>query len=338
MNMNLSVKDKRILYELEQDCRQGWSSIAKKIGMSKQVVRYRVNALEQKKVISQYMMIIDTQRLGYQFFTVFFQLKNATKKREQELVQFLCKLDETNWVTSAAGKWNVLASFMVNNIVKFHECLERLHDMFQDVLDEKSFSIVVEGMPCKKKYLFDTDDLDGKQLFFGRQDSVRLDSHDVRILHVLSENPIMPLQHIASKTKLSFETIKARMKNLRDVGIIQAFTIKLNPGMYGYEWYYVLLKLDKCSVDQRKKLQHILRSHPNVVFLATMIGNENLVMDVHVKNVEELQELLHAVQEQSGHVIKGYDSMHILQEHKCSYFPPSLMQKTLNLLPVLQTT
>ncbi len=44
---NLDVEDKKILYELDIDSRQSFSQIGRKVGLSKDVVAYRV--LERKK-------------------------------------------------------------------------------------------------------------------------------------------------------------------------------------------------------------------------------------------------------------------------------------------------
>ena len=38
----VDIKDKQILYNLNKDCRQSNSSLAKKMGTSKEVVAYRI--------------------------------------------------------------------------------------------------------------------------------------------------------------------------------------------------------------------------------------------------------------------------------------------------------
>ena len=51
----LDLKDKKILLELELNSRQSFSSIAKKVGLSKEVVNYRVNKLIKKEYKSTYL-------------------------------------------------------------------------------------------------------------------------------------------------------------------------------------------------------------------------------------------------------------------------------------------
>ena len=65
MNMKFDYYDKKILFELDKDARITTSSLAKKIRKSKQFVDYRIKRLEQEKIISGYISVIDYSRLGY---------------------------------------------------------------------------------------------------------------------------------------------------------------------------------------------------------------------------------------------------------------------------------
>ena len=47
----LDVKDKKILYHLNLDCRQSMNSLSKKIGLAKEVIAYRIKRLEEKGII-----------------------------------------------------------------------------------------------------------------------------------------------------------------------------------------------------------------------------------------------------------------------------------------------
>ena len=51
--------DLKLLSELEDNSRQTLSQISKKLKTSQQVVSYRINALEQKKVIGGFFTIIN---------------------------------------------------------------------------------------------------------------------------------------------------------------------------------------------------------------------------------------------------------------------------------------
>ena len=130
----------------------------------------------------------------------------------------------------------------------------------------------------------------------------------------------MPLVDIANNTALSYETVKAYIKKMQDEKLIQAFTIKINPFSYGYEWYAVLIELDKFTKEDKKRLINLINAQPNSVFISNMIGMYNMVVDLHVKDVLELNKIMREIQEKSG-IIKTYEPLLILKEYKCNFIP-----------------
>jgi len=48
---DLDLKDRKILYELDLNCRQSNTQIGKKVGLSRKVVEYRIKKMEEEGVI-----------------------------------------------------------------------------------------------------------------------------------------------------------------------------------------------------------------------------------------------------------------------------------------------
>ena len=55
--------DRKLLYELNWNARQTHTKLAKKMHISKQVVRYRIKQLEKKGIIMSYHAVIDWRKL-----------------------------------------------------------------------------------------------------------------------------------------------------------------------------------------------------------------------------------------------------------------------------------
>ena len=49
--MKIDLKDKKILYELDLDCRQSNTQIGKKVGLKKDVVAYRIKRMQDEGVL-----------------------------------------------------------------------------------------------------------------------------------------------------------------------------------------------------------------------------------------------------------------------------------------------
>ena len=57
--------DKKLLFELNLNCRKSNTELGKKLRISKQVVNYRINQLEKKEILRSYHALIDWQKLGF---------------------------------------------------------------------------------------------------------------------------------------------------------------------------------------------------------------------------------------------------------------------------------
>ena len=74
--IDLDLKDRKILYELDLGARQSLSSIGRKVGLSKEVVNYRINRLTELGIIKGFYARIDSSRVGLVIFRTFIKLQN----------------------------------------------------------------------------------------------------------------------------------------------------------------------------------------------------------------------------------------------------------------------
>ena len=63
--IKLDLKDKKLLYELDMHARQPNSQLAKKVGLSKQAVQYRISRLQEKGIIKGFYPVINVPKLSY---------------------------------------------------------------------------------------------------------------------------------------------------------------------------------------------------------------------------------------------------------------------------------
>ena len=81
--------DKRILYELVKDCRQSLTKIAKKTGVSKQVVLYKINRMKKAGIIKMFSIVLNESLLGYMHFEIWIQLSSIQEERKKEYEDYL---------------------------------------------------------------------------------------------------------------------------------------------------------------------------------------------------------------------------------------------------------
>jgi len=96
----LNVKDKRLLYELDKNSRQSYRRLAKKIRLSKNAVRYKMQVLQERGIIKQFHTVVDTGKLGYITFRLYINLHDTTPEKEEEIINFLKNKDIVTWLAS----------------------------------------------------------------------------------------------------------------------------------------------------------------------------------------------------------------------------------------------
>ena len=87
----------------------------------------------------------------------------------------------------------------------------------------------------------------------------KLDNYDMKILGILTINCRTPDRQIGKKVGLSGVAVKSRINKMERDGIIQNFTIKVEPPALGYGVIYLVVPSDDES-DIVKKLS-LLENH-----------------------------------------------------------------------------
>ena len=64
----IDIKDHKILYQLDVDALQSAAQIAKKVGLSKDSVNYRIKKMFKSGIIRHYYPVLNTPYLGFMHF------------------------------------------------------------------------------------------------------------------------------------------------------------------------------------------------------------------------------------------------------------------------------
>jgi DNA-binding Lrp family transcriptional regulator len=321
-DIDLDVKDRKILYELDLDARQTNSQLAKKVALSKQVMNYRIERLVNRGVIGKFVMVLDTQKLGYSFYDVFIKLQNMTTEEEQGMIDFLMSMDTVGWLAKSMGKYDLVIALFTKDVKQFNNSLNIIFNKYGNYIKEKTFIIDIDAVYCKNKYLLkNPDSYLRKDELYGDRESANLEKGDMLILKTLDQDPRMSILELSRRTGFSFDTVRRKLKHLTDDKIIQGFKIKINPSAFGYEWYVLLLELNIISDEDRGKLIRYLQNNKNAVYIINTIGNWNMMVDLHLKNYNHFQQFLAQLKKEFGGIIKSHEHLTITKDCKTTFVP-----------------
>ena len=220
--LKLDNKDKKLLYLLDVDGRLTYSQLAKKTAMSKQVVKYRMDRLEKAGTIRGYYPMIDTSRLGFTVFRVYFKFKNITPAKKEEIINYFKQQKHIWAVVLIAGKWDIALGVSVENIYQFYEIWDNILEKYLENIKDYKTSIYSPIYHYAKAYITGNKD-DSKVRILGGREKVSFDDKDIKILISLSKNARASLLEIAKEVRISAELTSYRIKQLQKRGIIQGY-------------------------------------------------------------------------------------------------------------------
>jgi Lrp/AsnC family leucine-responsive transcriptional regulator len=127
--VELDDKDKNILNILKLDARISIKDLSKKIGIAPIAVENRVKRLIKEKVILSMYPLFDISELGYQWWKVFFQVRNIKK---EEFIEYLKTHDNISWYIKFIGRWNYQFSLFARDNAEFHKILNDIRTRFAE--------------------------------------------------------------------------------------------------------------------------------------------------------------------------------------------------------------
>jgi DNA-binding Lrp family transcriptional regulator len=324
--IGLDEKDRKILIELDKDSRQADSEIAKKVGLSKQVVNYRIQKLMEGGIINNFYTIVNTGRLGLNSHYVFIQLEKINKEKEKSLVQRLEKLSYVGWLVSGTGRWDLVLSVYAISISNFDESLSEIISICGEHLHEYNFTTLISAEHLKYRFLGETRDISSAKQE-EKQKAVVLDKEDVQILKEISQNARENVVKIGELSSLRPHIVSYHLKKLIKEGVIEGFKPKLDINKLGLQWHLLLVQFQSADEIRKKKFIEFCKTHKKIYYVTNTLGEYNLMLDIHVLNSEEFKGVLFDLKENFADLIKTYESIIIFDEYKIDYFPENLISK-----------
>jgi len=130
----LSEKELQILAYLRENGRHTVTQIGHKLGIPRTSVFDKIKKFKQQGIISNFNCIIDFEKIGKPIQVyVLFKANNGSKK---ELQIALSKSSHTNTVVRLGNDFDILSSFIFENMSECHEYIDYLSQKF-DVREAK---------------------------------------------------------------------------------------------------------------------------------------------------------------------------------------------------------
>ncbi len=327
--MKQDLKNKKILYELYQDCRVPSKHIAKKVGLSREAVDYRVKVLEKEEVIREYITLVDTPRLGYLTYNVYVNLQNCTEADEKEIVAYLVKHPFTKWVVNCSGQWdlalaiaakdtghlnNILYDFTgkFKNKIKFYDILSTL-----SVYKDADVSLVIRDNITIPKKGFTA---------VPPQELYKLDETDMKILSELSTHARENIVNIAKEIDLTPEGTSYRIKRLVKEKVIRGFRAVLNVTKLDHLWYMLLIETTPLPKEIEQKFEMFCQLQKNIFFADKLLGKWQVRVEILADDHQHLNKVMREVRNVLSDYIRSYELIIVFDELKQVSFTEGMLK------------
>jgi len=304
----IDLKDRKILFELDSNCRNSNTQIGKRVGLKKDVVSYRINKMINDGLIKNFWAEINTFKLGYNVYRIYINFQDVSSDVKKEIIQYFtdCK---TAWaVMSVTGPIDLDVMVWVKDSLEFQQFWNQTLDKYGSYFSDHSVSVLTGGTAFYKTFLLNEEYKETDRKFFNLVSggkTVETDEIDYKLLNILSNNARAPLIKLAEELNCSSQTITYRINNLVKNGVILAFRVGIDMSLLGYQNSVIDIYLNDHS--KKKKIIDYLKFNPYILYFVDAIGWCDIQFEIMVKSIDHLNDILEEINTKFPGVVRKKD-------------------------------
>ncbi len=318
--IEIDLKDRKILAELDFNARENISKIAKKVRISKEVALYRIRKLEEKGIIKDYHAVINNSKLGYYYSRLLVKFQNLDKFAEEKIINYCEKNLKIGYYGRLDGSWDMAIGYWPEDLFEFEEFIDNFVYKFGKYILEKDIAFGLHVFQLPYRFLLNKDYIKEFETG-GKTDKPKLDEIDKKLLVLLTKNARATLQNLGKKTRLSWKAVYYRIKKLEKNKVILGYRTNIDYKKLGYNNTKVLLYLKNLTKEKENELLSYLKSLKNSIWVIKFIGKSDLEFEMLIKNREEFFKIMNELREKFKDIIRNYDQFMIHEEPISRFIP-----------------
>jgi len=316
----LDEKDKKLVYELDLNSRLSIRQLSKKIELSQEATRYRLNKLKEKGIITNFVTYLNFTKLGYFGYSVYCRYNTTTEQKKDEIKSYLKKNKSIYWIAEFGGKIDLAFSILAKTPLEFDKILSQIINRYSKYLIDIKIIVKLEPHKYSRKYLSKSKKVSKEETI--EFDNYRLSKTERKILGEITTNARINSATISDKIGVPLSTVIYCIKKMIKENIISGFTILLQPNTFGYQSFQVNIVTQNINEEKLKKLLVYCKNHPNIIFFIKVLGDWNIELIYEVENVKKMQENLIDLRNQFSDIIKDIELVNLFEDYiKLDHYP-----------------
>ncbi len=320
---SLDQLDRRLLFELDCDSRQGYRALARKLRSAQETIRYRVQRLVDHGVIFNFLSVIDAGKLQTSYNKVLLKLHNVDESKVEKIIRYLVEQEPVNWVARFDGLYDVSFTIRIRQIHELSDFVDEFRKKFSGHLQRLHFATNIEIEYLPRSYLVGKSPRSARiapsQVY--RPSPSSIDSIDRKILRILATNARASATQIGKELRLSSETIGLRIRKLEKSGVLSRYRIVLNNAALKQVNYYILLYLNYVSEKRLQAFIEYLRDLPRLVYFIKALGEWDYELNLEVENIAQYREIMMGLTREFSDIVRDYHGMPVSNVYKFTIAP-----------------
>lgn len=285
----MDLADKKIIACLSSDASQSHKSIGKKIRLSKEVVRYRVNKLEESGIIKT-LPIVDFPLLNFTKIEIYLLLPDTSVIDVNKLKAQIRNPKSIACLTFSLGTYNMCISIRLHPKDTIYPLIHEIEKQASNKVLKTEIVYITEETYFMNK--FATSVPEPPEVYTIPAKTIELDQDYLDLIQLLYTKKT--LMEIAKASNISLNTVIKRLKFLKEKRIIRKFSVTLDFDKIDLEGYRILVKHNNQAHLGRKITEYL--GHVNEIdHISTMFGRYSLEFDYytadHFKFIDFISQL-----------------------------------------------
>ncbi len=314
---DIDLKDRKILFELDKNARISLAQIGKKVGLSTEVVHYRVKRLERRGIITQYQTAVNYAKLGLIHFKLCIKYNGISLETEEKLYSKLSQVNQVVWIAKCQGDWDCILSCNARDISELDLVKDRIISLANNYIREKSISVSSGIWSFPRNYLIKKK---AETSFQMGGEQPKIDEIDLKLLRILSKDARRPVIDIVKELESSVKIVTSRIKKLRRNGVINNFRLVVDYDKLNIHFYKTFIYIKNPDEHRMQQLLARLNISPNVIHNLKVIGEWDLEPEFEFENKDDFQKAIQSLMDEFSDVIQRICVINILKEYKYTFF------------------
>lgn len=123
-----------------------------------------------------------------------------------------------------------------------------------------------------------------------RMQKVKLDSVDVQLLYSLETDARISIADLARSLNMSAPSVSERLRRLEESGVIQGFTVEVDPKMLGYSLaFYIRIRPIPGKLS---KVVSLIAEIEEIVECDRITGDDCFIAKAYLRSTDELERII----------------------------------------------